>query len=126
MRVSCHLSLTLPLLHFVPKFSIQKIKGGEKTSAGARKKSAIMDFINEFSANQPGIKATSRPKIHNVYYKRQATSIDKGTFFGNPRIQCGNTRLHATLATLLSGACEVMLGQCVVNTVVKRKKGGEG
>lgn len=29
----CHVSLSIalsPLLHFVPKFSIQKIKGGEK------------------------------------------------------------------------------------------------
>lgn len=47
--MTAYLSLS-PLLHFVLKFSIQKIKGGGKTSerAGKRtggKKSAIMDFI---------------------------------------------------------------------------------
>lgn len=36
MCVSCQLSLS-PLLHFVLKFSIQKIKGGEKTSERARR-----------------------------------------------------------------------------------------
>lgn len=30
--MSAHLSLS-PLLHFVPKFSIQKIKGGEKKAS---------------------------------------------------------------------------------------------
>lgn len=51
--MSAYLSLS-PLLHFVPKFSIQKIKGGEKTSERAvrgrggreRGESAIMDFIS--------------------------------------------------------------------------------
>lgn len=46
--MSAYLSRS-PLLHFVLKFSIQKIKGGEKTSEragrGREEKSAIMDFI---------------------------------------------------------------------------------
>lgn len=53
MRVmSAYLSLS-PLLHFVPKFSIQKIKGGERRVSERwedeeeeRGESAIMDFIS--------------------------------------------------------------------------------
>lgn len=48
--MSAYLSLS-PLLHFVLKFSIQKIKGGERDECEQRERdgeeeSAIMDFIS--------------------------------------------------------------------------------
>lgn len=57
--MSAYLSLS-PLLHFVLKFSIQKIKGGEKTSERAgrgreeeKKKKCHHGFHLESSANLP-------------------------------------------------------------------------
>ena len=78
-RGLCHVSPSIalsPLLHFVLKFSIQKIKGGEKTSerAGRRKRrrrrrrerrrrrSAIMDFIS----NPLPISPPQKDKRHRV------------------------------------------------------------
>lgn len=86
--MSAYLSLS-PLLHFVPKFSIQKIKGGEKTSERAvrgrggreRGESAIMDFIS----NPLPISRTPKKRGHHVqkthiFKPRQERGGGRGTY----------------------------------------------
>ena len=113
MRVmSAYLSLS-PLLHFVPKFSIQKIKGGGKTSEravrgrGGRERggSAIMDFIS----NPPPIcrapeKGTPCPK--NAHFKTATAAGRRGgggdvsfTDFGPTRTHDQNVAQHTCHAT---------------------------
>lgn len=98
MRVmSAYLSLS-PLLHFVPKFSIQKIKGGEKTSEravrgrGGREggESAIMDFIsNPLPISRTPKKGHRVQKTH-IFKPRQERGRGGSISF----TEFGHTRTH--------------------------------
>lgn len=75
--MSAYLSLS-PLLHFVPKFSIQKIKGGERRVSEREKtrrkrggESAIMDFISN------SLPISRTPKRDTVSKKRTFLNSDR-------------------------------------------------
>lgn len=136
--MSAHLSLS-PLLHFVLKFSIQKIKGGENTSEragrGREEKKCHHGFHLESSANLPNRqqspqKATLCPK--NAHFSTAAEEknsnlpfyrIWRSAFRTHTHT---STTLHTTLAMLLSEVVDIggdvrTTKGFVVNTVVKRR-----
>lgn len=123
---ACHdrLSIALSLLHFVRKFSIQKIKGGEKDeSEQAGREGAVPSFHLHSSVN------LLPPQKSEMVSKTRTQTDQNASFIKNPatclcRVEVGRSAARLLLpqaSRTLSG--EVMLGpkRLVVNSVVKRK-----